>query len=356
MVATIAKRADEINPGRAVGEMYVERLPSLQAHALVDFNIKQLLGRKGTTFLDRRCALALVACDQAIEDSGINVDDENRHRVGIALGTTWGSMKSMCDYTRDTLTEERPYLVNPILFPNTVMNCAAGQAAIRYGLKGVNATLAGDQIAFLSVLRYVANVLRCSYADVILAGAVDEFTPHAAWATHLAASTETPLTAGEGAGVFVIQRRSDATCAGRHFDAEVLSVVMGFVPGAEPSGGMTRALEGCIRSALRKANVRPEDLSAVATGETGDDGRDRVEADALRCVLGNIPVERVPVKKALGECHAATGALQLAALLALHRDELSRDGRFSLITGWAPDGGIGAAVLRGWSRAGSHHW
>src|SRR5690242_15741923 len=80
------------------------------------FDVRAFLGRKGTAFLDRGTALALVACGQALEDSGLEVGEDNRERVGVVLGTSVGSLRSMSDYTRETLVEERPYLVNPALF------------------------------------------------------------------------------------------------------------------------------------------------------------------------------------------------------------------------------------------------
>jgi 3-oxoacyl-[acyl-carrier-protein] synthase II len=343
------------NSGVDVTGLYAEALPSPTAHALVDFNVRALLGRKGTTFLDRSSALALVACGQALEDSGLQVDDGNRHRIGVVLGTTWGSLKSMCEYTRETLMEERPYLVNPILFPNTVMNCAAGQAAIRYGLRGVNAALTGGRLAFLNVLRYVDNILRRGYADVLLAGVVEEFTPHTAWATYLTEPAPASTTAGEGAVVFVVKRADDNRFAGRHLDAKVLSMITGFSPGGEAGGGMGPALEGCIRRALEKAEVEARDISLIAIGEVTESGPGGIEAAALKAVFGSAQVERICVERAFGECHAASGGLQLAALLERHREAPDRDGYFSLLTGWTRDGGIGAAVVRGWSRVGSHH-
>ena len=343
----------EFNPGQPVRDLYSEALPSPTAHALPEFNIRNLLGRKGTSFLDRRSAFTLVACGQALENSGIKISDDNRHRIGLALGTTWGSLKSMSDYTRETLVEERPYLVNAGLFPNTVMNCAAGQAAIWYGLKGVNATIAGGQLAFLNVLRYAANAIRGSYADIILAGAVEEFTPHSAWATHLVESRGSAVTAGEGAAIFVLHAASDPALAGFQHTAEILSVATG-VSFESGSGEIAIALESSIRRALAKANVEPSEIRMVAISEGANESQDTVEAKALAGVFGDAEVRVVGVKKVLGECHSASGALQLAMLLTLHRIDPTRDGQVSLITAWTPDGGVGAAVLRGWSGVGSN--
>ena len=181
----IVHRHGPPHPGVQVQGLYDDVLPAEYAHAFVEFDARASLGRKGTASLDRRTALALVACREALSDGQVSVSDDNRHRMGVVLGTTWGSLKSMSDYTKESLLEERPYLVEPSRFPNTVMNCAAGQLAIWNKLTGVNATIAGGNMALLSVLEYSANLFRCGYADTILAGTVEEFTPHNAWAHHL---------------------------------------------------------------------------------------------------------------------------------------------------------------------------
>lgn len=332
--------ADESHPGRDVHALYDDALPAARAHAFVDLNVREMLGRKGTSSLDRRTALALIACRDALADGGVQIGDDNRHRIGITLGTRWGSLKAMSDYTKESLLEERPYLVEPARFPNTVMNCAAGQTAIWYGLKGVNATIAGAEDAFLGVLEYTANALRCGYSDTIVAGAVEEFTPHTAWAAH---ALDHAHPAGEASVAFVIEPADRARAGNRRIDGEVLSVATGFGSGAKAAA----TLAACIRRALEAAGVSACDVTAIATSEGGEAG---VEREALQIVLGDGLPRLIAPKQRFGECHAATGALQLAALLALHRDDASRDGALSLMTACGESGGIGAAVVKGWSR------
>ncbi|NUT37513.1 MAG: beta-ketoacyl synthase, partial [Hamadaea sp.] len=179
-------------------------LPRPEAPVIDGFDVRAHLGRKGTSFYDRSTALAVVACQQALQDGAVEVADDNRARVGVVLGTTVGSFQSTSDYSRDTLVQEKPYLVNPVLFPNTVMNCAAGQAAIRFGLRGVNATIAGGRLAFHHALRHAAMSLRRQAADIVLVGAVEEHSPHRAWAAEI--SSGGASVAGEAAGVFVVER------------------------------------------------------------------------------------------------------------------------------------------------------
>jgi 3-oxoacyl-[acyl-carrier-protein] synthase II len=334
-------------PPADVTGLYPDPMPAPAGYACVDFDVRALLGRKGTGSLDRATAFAVVACGEAIADSGLVVDNTTRDRIGIVLGTTLGSFRSSSDYSRETLVHERPYLVNPLLFPNTVMNCATGQSAIRHGLRGVNSTVAGGRTGFLAALRYAANALRRGYADAMLVGAVEEFTPHTAWMHHHLGRTGLP---GEGAAVFVLQRDAGLAAAGRSGSAVpagqqpqavVAAVASGYRSATTP-GAATTALAACIRRALADAGVRPGEVQLVATGEVSDPGADAVEEAAAREVFNASPAERVTIRQTLGDCGAATGAMHLAALLTRWQ---ARSTGPAVLAGWSPDGAVAAAVV-----------
>lgn len=314
----------------AAAEAYDEPLPSPPGHAVADFSIRERLGRKGTGFLNRAAGLTLVATGRAIENAELTVDDSNRARVGVVLGTTMGSFRSTADYTRETLRNPRPFLVNPGQFPNAVINGAASYAAIRYGLRGVNATVAGGPLGFVNALRYAVRTLRHGHADVLLTGAVEEFTPDTAWATHLASGGSE--SAGEGAAMFVVEPYDAVPRGGRQVLAEVLAAGNTYRPDLTD---VPAALAGCLREALSRAGVTAADVAIAGTGETPAD-----EA-AVREVLGD-GVTHLRLVPALGRCGAAAGALQLAS--ALSAPEAA--GRAVVLLGWTPDGAIGTAVLR----------
>ncbi|MFD0900340.1 beta-ketoacyl synthase N-terminal-like domain-containing protein [Actinomadura sediminis] len=325
--------------GFDVTGMYDEPLPAPYAHALPDFDVRAHLGRKGTGSYDRVTGLAVVCCQEALRDAGTVVDDGTRARVGVALGTSLGSFRSTSDYTRETLVQERPYLVNPLLFPNTVMNGAAGQVAIRFGLRAVNATIAGGPLAFLNAVRYAGNAIERGYADVMLTGAVEEFTPHRAWASALSGSAA-GVAAGEGAGVFVLARDEPPEWAGPRRSARILATATGFGPDGD---GAAEALEGCVLRALERSYVHPGEVSTVLTGESGPDGTAEYEPAAR--VLGHRP-ERITTKGLFGECDAASAAVGLAVLLASERPRTPADG-LCLITARGADGAVGAAIVEG---------
>jgi 3-oxoacyl-[acyl-carrier-protein] synthase II len=327
-----------------VSGMFDEELPGDKAYALPEFQVRNYLGRKGTSFFDRSTSLALIASDHALKDTGLVVTDDNRDQVGLVLGTTTGSIKSTSDYSRETLTQKRPYLVNPVLFPNTVMNCAAGQAAIWHRLKGVNATIAGGQLAGLTALRYASRTLRWGDAEALLVGAVEEFSPHTAWATHLALDS---ATAGEGAVVFVVESGEATAGTRRRPDAEILAVELATVDPEQGAEAVTAGYTECITRALRTAGVTADELWAIAPGSAGPG---EAEEEALDGVLGTARPTRLRVKELAGECHAAAGALQIAAVLAHHRGAPALDGRPALITSATAEGAFGAAVIRGWHR------
>ena len=318
--------------GVPVSHLYEEPLPSPHAHALADFDVRAHLGRRGTSSYDRATALAVVCCRDALADAGLSLDGATRGRVGVSLGTSLGSFKSTSDYSRDTLVQDKPYLVNPMLFPNTVMNCAAGQVAIRLGLRGINATIAGGPLAFLNALRYAANVIDCGYADVMLTGAVEEYTPHRAWAAHLGGAC---VPAGEAAGVFVLTGKQPPRWAAAQGSARILAVATGYGPGGGEN--QDRALAGCVDRVVRQAGVAPAAVTAVYTGE-GEETDLREYGPAAR-VLGHQP-RRVLAKRLLGECDAASGAVSLAVALAS-----GGHGELSLLTGRGADGAVGAAIM-----------
>lgn len=314
-------------------------LPKTTAPVIADFDVRARLGRKGTSSYDRATALAVVACDAALRDAGLDLETADRSRIGLVLGTTTGSLGSTMDYSRETLVQDRPYLVNPMLFPNTVMNCAAGQAAIRFGLRGVNATVAGGPIGFLQALRYAMAALDRGHADTVLVGAVEEFTPHTAWGSRILDDRD----AGEAATVFVLRR--DAVPDGP--SAEVLATAAGFCPDFSSGDALVLAVAACVRRAIAAAGIDPLQVAVMVTGEGSE------EPDAIAAALGHRP-RRLEVPAELGDCRSAGGGLALATVLAQQWYGQEPDGEVAVLTGHSRDGGVLAAVVRGWRDAGRH--
>jgi 3-oxoacyl-[acyl-carrier-protein] synthase II len=335
---------------RDISGMYEDELPVSEACALPDFKVRDILGRKGTSFFDRTTSLTVVTTGLALKDSSLEVTDDNREEIGIALGSTTGGMQALCDFITETIVNDPPYLVNAIAFPYAVMNGAASSAAIWHQLKGVNATISDGQASFLAVLKYCRNQIRSGYVEAMLAAASEEFTPSRVWASeHLRDGNEGRVPLGEGSAAFVLEPANALAASGRKPDAVILSVESSLCgQDLDPAEG----LADCIGRALQACDVAPWDVRMVAASLSGSPRRDVVERRGIEAALGGAEVTWLPVKDLLGETYSASGALQLAAVLAEHREDPGLDGAVSLITSVTSEGLVGAAVVRGWSRAG----
>ncbi|TXS46423.1 3-oxoacyl-ACP synthase [Streptomyces sp. uw30] len=310
---------------------------------------RELLGRKGTRSMDRVTALAVAAVGRLLDDGhGARIPglDED---TGLVLGTSNGSVGSIMSFTRDSLTQDRPYLVDPARFPNTVMNCAAGQSAIRHGLRGPNVTIAGGRASALLALNHAQRLQRCGHARTVVCGAAEEFSAERAWLdwhAHAgrapAEPDEAPLT-GEGCAVLLLEAGSDAgTGAARAPLAEVAAVEIA-LPADEKDAGPV--LADCVRRALRRTGLTAADLWAIAPADTPGPYADR-ERTALAEVLGDHDPLRLSCTDLLGDTGAASAAFQIAALLASAEGDPTATGRPALVTTADPDGVVGCAVLR----------
>ncbi|MBV2154812.1 beta-ketoacyl synthase N-terminal-like domain-containing protein [Kitasatospora sp. SUK 42] len=341
----LAPLAEALRPGGALAGTDgpgVGDYPPRVIHAVPDFRIADHLGRKGTRYLDRLTSLALVACKQALEEVGAPETDQQRTRTGVVLATNTGSVSSHTSLLRQSYEGDKPYLLNPAEFPNTVMNCAAGQVAIRNKLKGLNATVAGGQAAALSAFRHARIAMSVGRADRLLVGGAEELNAPSAWAWQASGALGDQASLGEGCAVFVVEEPGERPAL-----AHLLACEVGYHGGSASSAGDGRTISGglaaCITRALDRSGVRPEEVDTVALGATHHLGLQGSEEHGVRSALGRLP-EPVRAGAVLGETYSAGGALQLAAVLALWQS--GQGGTTALITSVGHDGNVGALVVR----------
>jgi 3-oxoacyl-[acyl-carrier-protein] synthase II len=300
------------------------------AGEISDFDPAKYLGPKGLRNLDRTTLLALVAAKLAIEDAQLEITDDNRNEIGVVLGSTMGSVHSISEFDKEGL-REGPRYVNPAKFPNTVINSPASQVAIRFGLKGLNATLSTGFTASLDAVGYALDMLRLGRAQTLLVGGVEELcietflgfyklgmlatSPNGTiprWGPHQERSCGTLL--GEGAAFFVLEPFEWA----RERCARILADLPGYgtrFDGAtlRPSEAQSVGLAEAVREALSASGVGPDDVAAVSGCANGTHALDEVERQALeglRLGLGH-EIALTNVKSAIGESFSAAGAFQL---------------------------------------------
>lgn len=313
-------------------------VPFTEAAVVPDFTARDVLGRKGTRSMDRPTALAVATVGTLL--SGAAADTPPADDVALVLGTSNGSVQSMMDFTRDSLTQAKPYHVDPARFPNTVMNCAAGQCAIWHGLRGPNTTLAGGRATALLALNYARRLWRSGRAGKVLCGAVEEFSEQRARLEALTAAPGTAATLGEGCAMFVLEPLDAVTARGDRPHAELLTLEFGVFGAADDSADLLAAL---VDRAISAARLDPADIGLVAPSAAADPLR-ACERTAIGKALPGCEPRWVDVAPLLGDAGAASGTFQLAAVLALAGTVPAT--RHALITSIDPDGVAGCAVLR----------
>lgn len=300
------------------------------------FQPEQYLGPKGLRNLDRTTLLALVAAKLAIEDAKLEITDTNRTDIGVVLGSTMGSVHSISEFDKTSL-REGPRYVNPALFPNTVINSPASQVAIRFGLKGLNSTIATGFSASLDSIGYAMDMLRLERAKVLLVGGVEELCIETFLGFYklgmLATSqNETPpfygpfdprhcgTLLGEGAVFVVMESLESAKRRGSNIYAELLGYSSGFRSESlfrydpEARGPVT-----AIEQTLTDASTRAEDIDYLSACANSTKAWDDMELTAFRTIFGSRAdtLAMTADKALLGESFSAGAAFQLASTLGV---------------------------------------
>jgi 3-oxoacyl-[acyl-carrier-protein] synthase II len=307
--------------------------PAIDVRSVAGFDPESLLGKKGLGRTTRTDQLGAAACKLAAQDAA---DGPAAEQTGIVLGTSIGSAAGILDFLHDTFEQDRPYLVNPSHFPGTLMNSAAGKAAIRQDLTGPNATVSGGPLAALHALRYARTTLLAGHARRLLAGGVEELSPETAWAWQRSGALARGVALSEGSAVFALDA-SDGTGTplGRLAGSDI-----GFADLSAGPAVVAARLAETIDAALSRAGTAAVDVTTVVPGTGGRRGWAAVEERALRDALPSR--QRLAVHPVLGETHGAGTALHLAAMLA--QWQAGRIDRVAVLTSIGFDGSVGCLV------------
>ncbi|MEV1025804.1 beta-ketoacyl synthase N-terminal-like domain-containing protein [Streptomyces sp. NPDC050264] len=318
-------------------------VPFRQAALVPDFTAAKYVGKKGTRTMDRVTALAVTAVGGLVGAVAGELA-ARPEQTALVLGTGSGSVQSIMDFTRDSLSGERPYHVEPARFPNTVMNRAAGQSAIWHRIKGPNTTVAGGSLTGLLALSYARRLHRGGHCTRVLCGAAEEFSTQRAWLEwHGRAEEERATPLGEGAAVFLVEPAEDAAAAGRTALARIAATRFRAYQGADEARA---ALTACVRGALDTAGAAARDIRFVAP--LGGGGKLAAEEEqAVTDALPGAHPQWIRLREHVGDTSAAATALQLAAVLARAGERGLGPGEAALVTGIERDGQVGCAVLVG---------
>jgi 3-oxoacyl-[acyl-carrier-protein] synthase II len=319
-----------------------EGLGCHQAGEIRPFEPRDYLGERNLRPIDRTSRLLLVAAGQALEAGGWTAEAIAEREVGLVLGTTFCSVRTIAEFDRRGL-QLGPSYASPFDFANSVINAAAGQAAIWFGLRGLNTTTSAGEASGLAALSYAANQIRGGRAAALLAGGVEElcfesFVGHYK-AGRLCGSPDAERSGGgeevpipfharrngfalaEGAALLLLEDAESAAGRGATVLGEVLGHGSAFAPRRTREDG-AGAVARAVLVALEDAGLGPEDIDCLSVSANGSVENDLWEALGLAAALGpwaaDLPV--TAVKSMLGEALGASGGLQAVSLLGTFGD------------------------------------
>ena len=303
-----------------------------------DFDPLQFFDKKEVRKLDRYTQLAFAAVTEAIQDCGIDLETEDKNRIGVIYSAGIGGIKTFQDETGGYNAEIGPKY-NPFFIPKMIADIAAGQISIHYGFHGPNYGTVSACASSTHGMIDAFNLLRLGKANIIVAGGAESAICEAGiggFNAMRALSTRNddfqtasrPLSAGrdgfvmgEGAGILVLEELEHARARSAKIYGEIigdgLSADAYHITSPHPDG---HGAAVAMQNALADAELHPEDIDYINMHATSTQMGDRVECLAIQQVFGEHANNMLfsSTKSMTGHLLGACGAVEsIAVVLSL---------------------------------------
>ncbi len=305
-----------------------------------DFDPNNLFERKEARKYDRYSQFAIHAAKEAMEDSGLDLDKENRDRIGVIFSAGIGGIRTFEEEVGNYyLEKDRGPRFNPFFIPKMIADIAAGHISMIYGLRGPNYATVSACASSTNAIVDAFNLIRLNKANVIVSGG-SEATISAASvggfnAMHaLSTRNESPEKAsrpfsasrdgfviGEGGTVLVLEELEHALARGAKIYAEVVGGGMSadayHITASHPEGLGAKLV---MRNALEDAELTPEDIDYINVHGTSTPVGDISEVKAIKDVFGDhsYKLNISSTKSMTGHLLGGAGAMEaLFCILAL---------------------------------------
>jgi 3-oxoacyl-[acyl-carrier-protein] synthase II len=321
---------------------YKERdYPSQICGVIPDFDPGDVVSAKDRRKMDPFSQYALVASDEAWRDSGLILSPENANRFGVAIGSGIGGINSIIQ-NHEKFQEGGARKVSPFFIPASIINMAAGNVSIRFGLKGPNISIVTACTTGTHNIGIAARLIQYGDADVMLAGGTEMATSDLcingfAATKALSRRNNEPTRASrpwdeerdgfvlsEGAGVLVLEEYQHAKKRGANIYAELKGV--GFSADAYhitlPSGdGGTN----CMTNALHDAKMNVDQIHYLNAHATSTTLGDKIEIESIKEVFGDYSrkIAISSTKSMTGHLLGAAGAVEAIFSVLAIRDNVA---------------------------------
>lgn len=304
-------------------------LPTKVASEVKDFDPSNFIDKKEIKRMDRFAQFALVAAQMAMDESKINLENINKDRMGVIIGSGIGGIETL-ESQYGQLIEKGPRRVSPFLVPMMIGNMASGLVAIRFGAKGFNECTVTACATSTNSVGDAFKVIQRNDADIMIAGGAEACVTRLTLAGFCSSKTMTttpdPQTAsrpfdaerngfvlGEGSGILILEELEHALNRGANIIAEVVGYgctndAYHITSPAEGGEGSAK----CIRLAIEDAEIKPSDIGYINAHGTSTKANDKNETAAIKSVFGEYAY-KLPVsstKSMTGHLLGAAGAIE----------------------------------------------
>lgn len=316
-----------------------EKFKTKFACELKNFVAEDFLDRKEARKMDRFTQYAMVASDEAIADSKLDLDKVNKLRVGVIWGAGIGGLETFQNEVLNFAAGDGTPRFNPFFIPKMIADIAPGNISIKHGFMGPNYTTVSACASSANAMIDALNYIRLGHCDVIVTGGSEAAVTIAGMggfnAMHaLSTRNESPETAsrpfdatrdgfvlGEGAGAIILEDYEHAKARGAKIYAEVLGGGLSsdayHMTAPHPEGiGVIAVMKNC----LENAGLKPEEVDHINTHGTSTPLGDVAELKAISEVFGdhakNININST--KSMTGHLLGAAGAIEsIASILSI---------------------------------------
>lgn len=306
-------------------------------------NINDYLDRKEARKMDRYTQLAMITAMQAVKDSGMDLDKEDKNRIGVIFGVGIGGIKTFEDeVTYYGQHKEDGPKFNPFFIPKMIADIASGQISIQFGFHGPNYTTTSACASSSNALADAFNQIRLGKANAIVAGGAEAaicacgvggFNAMHALSTrnddpeHASrpfSASRDGFVMGEGAGCLILEELEHAKARGAKIYAEMVgegaSADAYHITASHPEGLGARLV---MENALSDAGLKPEDIDYINVHGTSTPVGDISEAKAIKDVFGDsaYKLNISSTKSMTGHLLGAAGAVEaMVCVLAVKND------------------------------------
>jgi len=306
-----------------------------------DFNAEEYMSAKDVRRFDPFVPFGFAAGVQAVRDSGLAIDAGNAPRIGVAMGAGIGGLSTIEENTAKWLESRSPRKISPFFIPGSIINAAAGQISIEFGMRGPNLALVTACTTSTHSIGIAARTIQYGDADAMVAGGSEAaFTPLGlgsfGQAKALSLRNDDPERASrpwdrdrdgfvmaEGAGAVVLEEYEHARARGATIYAEFIGFGMSgdaYHITAPPEDGEGARL--AMVNAVRDAGIPASDVDYINAHATSTELGDRAETVAIKRAFGD-HAHRVAVsstKSMTGHLLGAAGAVEAIFTILAIRD------------------------------------